>query len=317
MKQFFVILLAVITCNILFAQNVGIGTNAPTLSKLQVLGSGNGTHGLFTDGTTGISLITELSRPGIGLNMTYNGGGYKFQGNGYGSLFYYVPSSGNLTYYSSSATGIPGGTVSFNSVLTMQPGGNIGIGTTTPDELLDVNGNILTTGSMYIDNAAATLQLKSAGVSMGFLQLSGDDLRMGTNSGNNSGKFIVRTNGGDRFWVDSAGNVTVGTSYKVASGYKVSVNGKIMCEEVRVQMDADWPDYVFATGYKLMPLTDLQRFITTNKHLPGMLPAAEVKANGIDLGDTNKRMLEKIEELTLYILALKKEIDLLKSMQQH
>ncbi len=316
MKRILFFLLIASTAQLVTAQNVGIGTATPTLSKLQVLGSGSSTHGLFTDGTSGISLMTELGRPGIGLNMTYNSGGYKFQGNGYSSLFYYLPSSGNLTYYSSSAAGTPGSTVIFNSVLTMQAGGNIGIGTSSPDELLDVNGNILTTGSMYIDNPTALLQLKTGGVSLGFLQLSGDDLRLGTNSGNNSGKFVVRTNGSDRFWVDSAGNVTIGTSYKVANGYKVSVNGKIMCEEVRVQMDADWPDYVFAADYKLMPLTDLQHFINTNKHLPGILPAAEVKANGIELGDTNKRMMEKIEELTLYILELKKEIDWLKSKQQ-
>ena len=117
-------------------------------------------------------------------------------------------------------------------------------------------------------------------------------------------------------FVDSAGNIAVGTTYKVANGYKVSVNGKIMCEEVRVQMEADWPDYVFDPGYKLMPLEDLKTFIGNNNHLPGIAPATEVKAKGIELGDMNKQMLEKIEELTLYILELKKEIDILKAKQQ-
>jgi hypothetical protein len=315
MKQFILLLIAATACQFLQAQNVGIGTTTPTLSKLQVQGTGSSTHGLFTDGTTGISLMTELSRPGIGFNMSYNGG-YKFLGNGWGGLFYYTPSLGNLTYYSSSASGTAGGTVSFNTLLTLQSGGNIGIGTSSPDELLDVNGNIRTTGSVNIDNPGAILQLKNGGVSTGFFQLSGDDVRTGTNSANNTGKFIIRTNGFDRFFIDSVGNVAIGTSYKVANGYRVSVNGKIMCEEVRVQMDTDWPDYVFAPGYQLMPLADLQRFINTHKHLPGILPAAEVKTNGIELGDTNKRMMEKIEELTLYILELKKEVELLKLKQQ-
>lgn len=101
-------------------------------------------------------------------------------------------------------------------------------------------------------------------------------------------------------WVDSAGNITMGSAYKVAAGYKLSVNGKIMLEGVRVQFDADWPDYVFDKGYKLRSLPELETFINLNKHLPNVPPAAEVGKKGIDLGEMNGKLLEKIEELTLY-----------------
>lgn len=214
---------------------------------------------------------------------------------------------------------------------------SVGIGLSSPNEWLDVNGNIRSRSNLMadnditvagasfltgnvnagsdiiMDNAGATIQMKIGGINKGFFQLSGENTRTGTNSGNTTGKFIIRTNNFDRLWVDSAGNVAIGSAYKVADGYKLSLNGKMMCEEVRVQMDADWPDYVFADDYRLMPLSELEKFLKKNRHLPGILPAAHVKANGLELGDTNKRMMEKIEELTLYILELKKEIDGIKS----
>lgn len=214
---------------------------------------------------------------------------------------------------------------SFANGITLNASNNAGIGTADPLARLHVKG------SSGVDEIAinsgdiaeeATVQFYSGGVGAVpadkkvFIQLSGNDLKIGTNSNNDNGKFIVRNNGRDRMWVDSAGNVSIGLTYKVANGYKLSVNGKIMSEEVRVQMDADWPDYVFQKDYKLMPMEELETYINHHKRLPGFAPAAEVKANGIDLGNTNKQLLEKVEELTLYLLQLKKEIDLLKAKQQ-
>ena len=107
-------------------------------------------------------------------------------------------------------------------------------------------------------------------------------------------------------WIDSAGNITMG-SYKVAAGYRLSVNGKIMAEEVRVQLDADWPDYVFQNDYRLRPLNELESFIRDNRHLPNIPSATEVAKQGISLGDMQKRLMEKVEELTLYVIQLDKE----------
>ena len=82
------------------------------------------------------------------------------------------------------------------------------------------------------------------------------------------------------------------------SGYALSVNGKVISEEVRVEADV-WPDYVFENDYPLIPLSQLELFINTNKHLPNIPAANQVHREGIALGDMNKRLLEKIEELTL------------------
>jgi hypothetical protein len=77
-----------------------------------------------------------------------------------------------------------------------------------------------------------------------------------------------------------------------------------------VQLVTSWPDYVFASGYKLPTINDLEKYIRKNNHLPNMPSAAEIeKEKGFDLGDMQKRLLEKVEELTLYVIQLKKEAE--------
>lgn len=87
-----------------------------------------------------------------------------------------------------------------------------------------------------------------------------------------------------------------------ATGYALSVNGKIACEEVLVQDNASWPDYVFAEDYNLMSLEELESSISENNHLPGLPPASEVEENGFNVADMQRRVLEKVEELTLYTI---------------
>lgn len=101
-------------------------------------------------------------------------------------------------------------------------GDNVGINTAGPTERLDVNGNIRTTGSMNIDNTSAILQFKSGGVNTGFLQLSGDNLRLGTNSGNSNGNVVFRMNGTDRVFVDELGRVGLNESNPAS---RLHVNG--------------------------------------------------------------------------------------------
>ena len=78
------------------------------------------------------------------------------------------------------------------------------------------------------------------------------------------------------------------------------VNGNIKAKEIKVTTAAtDWPDYVFSPGYLLPNLSDTEKFIQVNGHLPEVPKAAEVEANGIQLGEMNKILLKKVEELTL------------------
>jgi hypothetical protein len=99
-----------------------------------------------------------------------------------------------------------------------------------------------------------------------------------------------------------SGDLRVGT-LNGATGYKVSVNGKIMCTELRVLAVANWPDYVFGDSHKRLSLDELGTFVKTEKHLPGVPSAAEMEAaQGFEVGEMQKITIEKVEELTLYIL---------------
>jgi len=111
------------------------------------------------------------------------------------------------------------------------------------------------------------------------------------------------------------GDVRIGQNVDPYVGeYKVVVDGKILSEEVRVQNSLDWPDYVFSDSYDLRSLQEVESFIKENSHLPNIPSADEIEKEGIILGVMQTKMMEKIEELTLYIIAQQKEIDTLKTM---
>jgi len=101
--------------------------------------------------------------------------------------------------------------------------------------------------------------------------------------------------------VTMTGNVAIGGS-TFATGYDLSVDGKIICEELRVNMSGNWPDYVFRKDYDLMTIPELSRFIEQNGHLPEVPAASEIEKTGIDVGEMQKIMMKKIEELSLYII---------------
>jgi hypothetical protein len=89
------------------------------------------------------------------------------------------------------------------------------------------------------------------------------------------------------------------------------VDGKIETTEVEVKLDV-WPDYVFEDNYVLSPLSEVEEFIKANKHLPGVPTQNEIIENGLSLGEINKVLMEKVEELTLYVIELQKQVDYLK-----
>ena len=94
--------------------------------------------------------------------------------------------------------------------------------------------------------------------------------------------------------INPSGDVGIGTT---TPKEKLSVNGKIRAHEVKVEI-ANWPDYVFEEGYKVVTLEELGNYIKSNKHLPGMPTAKEIGENGLALGEIVRLQQEKIEELT-------------------
>jgi len=101
------------------------------------------------------------------------------------------------------------------------------------------------------------------------------------------------------------GSVAIGTTDP--KGYKLAVAGSMIAESVKVKLQGAWPDFVFGKKYQLPSLQQTEQHILANGHLPGIPSAAEVAKDGIDVGEMNKKLLQKIEELTLYLIEIKKE----------
>ncbi len=103
------------------------------------------------------------------------------------------------------------------------------------------------------------------------------------------------------------------TGSSLTEDLKLSVDGGIVSKELIITLD-DWADYVFEDDYELMDLNELESSIKANGHLPGIPSAEQVKKNGVAVGEMQKQMMAKIEELTLYVIQLKKENDVIKKM---
>ncbi|MFI5172704.1 MAG: hypothetical protein ACHQFW_09945 [Chitinophagales bacterium] len=170
--------------------------------------------------------------------------------------------------------------------------------------------------AIMVDGVDPWIQMISGGTDVGFLRATGEDLRLSTNSSNTNGEIVFAPVGVPAMHINADGNVVVGSlAIDPATGYKLSVDGKIICEELKVQLSGSWPDYVFDQNFNLIPIHDLEDFIHANKHLPGIPSANEISENGISVGDMQSAMMQKIEELFLYIIQLQKEIDALKEIK--
>jgi len=107
---------------------------------------------------------------------------------------------------------------------------------------------------------------------------------------------------------------TDGSHFSKPAGYRLFVKDGIMTEKLKIALTntSQWADFVFKKDYELMPLSQVEKFVKTNHHLPGIPSAKEVTENGIDVAQMESKLLQKIEELTLYMIELKNENEALK-----
>jgi len=121
--------------------------------------------------------------------------------------------------------------------------------------------------------------------------------------------YILQTGGNITGSLSIQGNVGIGTT---TPDEKLTVNGTVHAKEVRLDLTGSLADYVFAKDYHLMPLHKVEQYVQTNSHLPDIPSAVEVKQQGLSIGEMQNKLLQKIEELTLYAIEQQKEIQTLK-----
>ena len=174
--------------------------------------------------------------------------------------------------------------------MSISPTGNVGIGIRTPSAQFHTTGSVRLAG------------------------LSSDSTKTRVLVSDTSGNLFYRNASGlSSQWqyaggvvFDSADNIAIGTSN--AQGYKLAVNGTAIFTKVKVKTAGTWPDYVFKKGYHLPDLKELEEYLVKYRHLPGIASEADVKQDGIDIGDHQAALLKKVEEMTLYLIGENKAL---------
>jgi hypothetical protein len=284
---------------------------------------------LFTGFVIGFSSDNNASNSLIGDRLVVNGSS-SFSGNiGIGEYHepnkilkvYYnnpTPSTGNIYgiysavygaagqkwagYFTGGDVEIAGGILKANNGLVVGNSnsyfkGNVGIKTSSPQVPLDVNGNIHVSsgGSLWVggihDSGGNRLRIHHSGSDAYIDYVPNLYFRAGLSTA-----VAFKDNG----------HVGIGT---IHPDELLTVQGTIHAGKIRIDLASPLSDYVFAPDYRLMPLSELENYVKKNRHLPGIPSAAEVQKSGLDMGEMQNLLLQKIEELTLHAIEQQKKID--------
>jgi len=297
--------------------NVGIGTTTPN-SKLEIAGD------IRQTGRT-----TYLFGAGANQNQALMFSGW---GVAHGGI-YWRGDSKTFTINTGNDADNAGNYGDANLVVT----GNVGIGTSTPSSKLYIATgsvgsavgdkiNILSSETNVGDNTSllnlytyrnaagndwlstsTRLQQRIDGTDMGFVEFNPPGMSWG---------IALGTNNTPRLYIGNNGNVGIGTASINDNTYGLFVEKGIKTRRVKVDQ-VSWADYVFHPSYKLPTLKEVEEYIKKNQHLPDVPSAKEVEQNGLDIGENQAVLLKKIEELTLYVIDLNKQMaDMGKKLDQ-
>ncbi len=284
--------------NITGSGNVGIGTTTPAY-KLDINGTTRIQNSLYQN-TDQYLYLGYVSATDTRLKISTNATSGAYMDYSHGLFFR---------------------TASLSNVLTLNQSGNIGIGTASPVYKLDINGITRLQNSL----------LQSAGQFLYLGYVSATDIRLKISTNAASGAYMdyshtlhVRNNSQSNIMTFlQNGNVGIGMTaptYKLdingtARTTGLEVNGNIRAKEVKIETTG-WSDFVFAENYELPSLNEVENHIKQHKHLPNIPSEQEVMENGINIGDIQAKLLQKIEELTLYLINQDKAIQELQQTNQ-
>ncbi len=254
---------------------------------------------------------TKELNPGETNNITFESGDYRTA-----IISTIGENATNARLRFSTGTSLIGGISFLQERLTITSSGNVGINLINPTDKFEVNGTMSILGTNTLEFGKGIAGKEPNAGKIGYNVFAPNALTIvGAGNSPTTRKVYIFAEGGTTFNGDAIvntnafvnGNIGVGTSI-IPAGYRLAVDGKIIAEELRIQNSVAWPDYVFEEDYPLMPLGDIEKCITRDKHLPDVPSAAEVSQNGIAVGEMESILLRKLEELTLHIIAQDKRI---------
>lgn len=280
-------------------------------------GTNYGIYSTVTNAGSGVAygIYSTVASSGTGTH-------YGIYSSASGTSNYALWASGRAYFSDKVGLGItsPEGTLHIeNNEVDLTTGGSIIIGLTSGSNMAFDNNEIHARNNgaadaLYLNPLGATVIINNAGTVEDASLTSDGALRLGAGDGLNvifdNNEIQARNNGAANNLTlnASGGNVNIGTFNGTE---KLNVCGGIKATEVRVE--SGWCDYVFAPDYKLRSIDELASFISENNHLPNIPKASEVESGGLAVGDMSRRMMEKIEELTLYLIQQNEQIKDLQS----
>ncbi|PJJ80283.1 hypothetical protein [Mucilaginibacter auburnensis] len=270
------------------------------------------------------SAANNWSRAALSTNIHWNNtaGNWRVDGGAYSDFSSMnFENTGNIAFYSRSTTGtsydITHADLSAFKRLNIAPDGIVsttgrfGVGTASPISAFQVGNGV---SSLSIGSAAYTaLDYGTSYIGFNAARSNGN-WQVGDDGSNNGGGVIYSNVFGDMYFAPitstgTGGQTLTDMTVKSKIAFHITRDGLVRAKKIKVEL-TNWPDFVFRQDYKLPTLSEVKEYIDKNQHLPDMPSAEEIETNGLDLGEMNRLLVKKVEELTLYLIDKDRQVEM-------